>query len=163
MSINLLKKITKKLILIFEKQYLSMLCQLANSNRNSARNKNVLINFIIVNKINRELQNIFDAHFSKGYNLEKEKKTTITFQYYQFLPFPFPEYISKESLCDRRGDRILSGLKGRRGEGMNILPEESCVTLRNSMVCSTSKSWKINSSSQSFLNLVPQYPDFMGT
>lgn len=82
MSINLLKKITKKLILIFEEQYLSMLCQLANSNRNSARNKNVLINFIIVNKINRELQNIFDAHFSKGYNLEKEKKTTITFQYY---------------------------------------------------------------------------------
>lgn len=40
------------------------------------------------------------------------------FQYYRFLPFPFPEYISKESLCDRRGDRILSGLKGtgRRDE-----------------------------------------------
>lgn len=42
---------------------------------------------------------------------------------------------------------------------MNILPEESCVTLRNSMVCSTSKNWKINSLSQSFLNLAPQYPD----
>lgn len=73
MPINLLKKITKKLILIFEEQYLSMLCQLANSNRNSARNKNVLINFIIVNKINRELQSLMRI-FQRVTIWKKKKK-----------------------------------------------------------------------------------------
>lgn len=45
-----------------------------------------------------------------------------------------------------------------RAEGMNILPEESCVTLRNSMVCSTSKSGKINSLAQSFSNAILSIP-----
>lgn len=153
MPINLLRKITKKLILIFEEQYLSILCQLQNSNIETHHDKKTY-QLISLLKQDQSRISVFDAHFSKVYNLEKKKRTIR-----RFNVSSHSQNIYRKNLFAIDEETGFCPDWKVREEEMNILPEESCVTLRNSMVCSTSKNWKINSLSQSFLKLAPQYPD----